>query len=78
MSGLNCSSIDVLKYLEGLQDLKNLYIRQYALKIGWDTAVLDFSNTGLTYASIKRNNCKFLFSIKYDIYYGRRWWYPNN
>lgn len=68
MSGLVCSSIDVLKYLEGLQNLRNLYIRQYAIITGNCNDIVDLRNTGLTYAEIKRNNCKYIFSIYYDIY----------
>ena len=51
-SGLICSSIDVFKCLEGLKDLTTLNVCQWSSNIGSFDAVVDLSNTGLTYANI--------------------------
>ena len=55
ISGLVCSNIDVFKCLEGLTDLKNLYVAQWDDFIGSVTTILDLSNTNLTSASIRRS-----------------------
>ncbi len=61
-SGLNCTSIDVIKCLEGLENLKYLRIAQWGAKIGSASSVIDLRNTGLEYVSISRNHSKCLFS----------------
>lgn len=62
MSGLVCSSMDVFKCLEGLQELKNLYTAQWEAGIGNNSTEVDFRNTGLINAFIRRNKSKYIFS----------------
>ncbi len=62
MSGLVCSSIDVFKCLEGLQDLKNLYVAQWEAGVGNSSTEVDFRNTGLVNAYVRRNSSEYLFS----------------
>ena len=49
MSGLVCSSIDVFKCLEGLNNLTTLYAGGTNDRIGDERTIIDFSKTGLTY-----------------------------
>ena len=78
MSGLVCSSIDVFKCLEGLENLKTLYASQWNSKIGDINTVVDFRNTGLTYVFMRGVIADIYFpnTVTY-IYSGNRW-SPNN
>ena len=62
MSGLNCSSIEVVKCLEGLENLKSLRIAQWGYKIGNASSIIDLRNTDLEYVSVSRSYSKYLFS----------------
>lgn len=74
MSGLVCSSIDVFKCLEGLENLKTLYVSQWNSKIGDVNAFVDFRNTGLTYVFMRGVMADIYFpnTVTY-IYSGNRW-----
>ena len=65
MCGLNCTSIEVFKCLEGLKDLKYLYTSQWDSLIGNASSVIDLRNTSLDTCRINRSCSKFLFSKLY-------------
>ena len=65
MTGLNCSSMEVFKCLEGLEDLNTLFATQHPEVIGNNNIIVDFRNTGLKTANINRYKSKYLFSRLY-------------
>ena len=63
MSGLNCSSIEVLKCLEGVENLEYLEIGEWGNLMGNASVILDLRNTNLKKIYIRRNYSKYLLSI---------------
>ena len=56
MSGLVCSSIEVLKNIEKVNELEYLYIGEWEERIGDASTVIDLRNTKLKEAKIYRSN----------------------
>ena len=63
MSGLVCSSIEVFKCLENLDNLEYLYAIQFGMRIGdKNTTIIDLSKTNLKESDIRRSVRKNLFT----------------